>query len=108
MEKNKVYDVNGNPAIILDAKDDKAVVFTSLKSDNLQRASMSQVPAETLKPYQCPFADAKDPVRIHCKNGECQYPIPEGGHVYLMYMCDLCLSDSFMAELKEIKNETDN
>lgn len=109
MEKNKVYDVNGNPAIILDAKDDTAVVFAVITSDNIKRATMSKVPVDSLKPYQCPYAGDKCPARIHCKNGECQYPIPEGGHTYLLYMCNmLCLNDSFDAELKETTNETNN
>ena len=100
MEKNKVYDVNGNPAIILDEKDDSAVVLAATTFNDMKSVTMSKVSITDLKPYQCPYADSKDPVRVHCKNGICQYPIPEGGHVYLMNMCDLlCMNDSFDAEL---------
>ena len=102
MEKNKVCDVNGKPAIVLEANDNTATIFTVITSDNTKRAVMDRIPVESLKPYQCPFAEDTDPVRIHCKNGECHYPIPDGGYSQLMYMCDmLCLNDSFNAELKE-------
>ena len=111
MEKNKVYDVNRKPAIVLEAKDDTAIIFIltnakngshTMTSDNTKRAVIDRIPVESLKPYKCPFADDTDPARIYCKNGECHYPIPEGGYSHLMYMCDmLCLNDSFNAELKE-------
>ena len=106
MENNKVYSLDGNPAIIIDYKEGElnATTLCLTKTEILCTVHMVNTPITAFESYKCPYAEEKDPARIHCKNGECQYPVPNiAPAAALNGMCYSCMIESLEAE-----DETNN
>ena len=105
MEKNKVYSLDGNPAVIIDYKEGEpnATALCLTRTETLCTAHMVNTPVAAFEPYKCPEAEEL-PTRVYCENGVCQYQLPETApFAALSGMCFRCLMKSLEAE-----DETNN
>jgi hypothetical protein len=101
METNKIYSLDGNPAVIIDYKEGEpnATALCLTRAEILCTVHMVNTPITAFKSYKCPYAEEKDPARIYCKDGECQYLIPKiAPTVALNCMCFSCMLESLEAE----------
>lgn len=106
MNKNQVYSFEGDPAVIIEEKDNTATALVLMRVEDICNAVLVNTPVNTLESYKCPEADDTIIERIYCEDGICKYPVPSCATcTNLGGMCAKCIVDSLSAE--EMLEDTD-
>ncbi|MBO5425339.1 MAG: hypothetical protein J6A25_07485 [Lachnospiraceae bacterium] len=108
MNKNQVYSFEGDPAVIIEEKDNTATALVLMRTENICNAVLVNTPVNTLEPYKCPEADDTVIERIYCEDGICKYPLAENSFGCLAGRCTRCLLESCEAIDVEDTDEASN